>query len=478
METAVRESDVVVLVCTPQFATKANMRTGGVGYETQVVTGELFSAVGSRKFVPVLRSGNVDDALPSYLKGILGIDFRVDERYEAALTELIRHLWGEPPITRQDRRTPPSFGPGFRPMKAGPRSPRVSRDPHTFSDVPPSEVPDAQGLRPITTDAFDSTVIASESPVIAEFWAPWCGPCRVLRPILEELVAERPALNIVQVDIDEKPELGARFKILSIPTLIAFSEGEAKKTIVGAYPKKKILEELDGFLPEPEEEPPASVPLVALTLHEGRIKLVSVRPDGTYSFLDASHDRLGLLYVPAGIRDAPARAIDEFEALLNDSYTTKGDVKTFLDAHPTLILGGEYRSAHSRVFLRREGRAPLAPDFLLQPIAGELADVLEVEPASHEMSIDIDGVTQLSEVVVEACARLREYRDYFEEERRRIEIEDQHGIRAFRPRMFVVVGRANQTDAITRRRLETQMSDVTLRTWDEILHVAKTHLRP
>jgi len=101
METGVRETDFVLLVCTPQFARKANEGTGGVGYEKRILTGEIFSGVASpRKFVPVLRSGSATVALPSFLVGALYIDFSNDRDFEKGLVALLHHLYGVAPHPR------------------------------------------------------------------------------------------------------------------------------------------------------------------------------------------------------------------------------------------------------------------------------------------------------------------------------------------------------------------------------------------
>ena len=97
METCIRESDFVLLVCTPIFAQKANAGIGGVGYEKGVVTGEIFAdAHSTKKFVPVLRKGNPRDSLPSYLKSRVYIDFRDDNMFESSLKDLLRHLHQSP----------------------------------------------------------------------------------------------------------------------------------------------------------------------------------------------------------------------------------------------------------------------------------------------------------------------------------------------------------------------------------------------
>lgn len=98
METSIRESDFVVLVCTPNFAKKANGGTGGVGYEKSVVTGEIFTATSSpSKFVPIVRNGTPPSvSLPSYLKSKLYVDFRTDATFEVSLEELLRHIYKSP----------------------------------------------------------------------------------------------------------------------------------------------------------------------------------------------------------------------------------------------------------------------------------------------------------------------------------------------------------------------------------------------
>ena len=101
----------------------------------------------------------------------------------------------------------------------------------------------------VTDNSFQAEVIESDVPVLVDFWAPWCGPCRVVAPILEEIAAERgDALRIVKLNVEENQQTAANFEVLSIPTLILFKGGEPVKKVIGAYPKKKLEAELEPAL--------------------------------------------------------------------------------------------------------------------------------------------------------------------------------------------------------------------------------------
>ena len=93
----------------------------------------------------------------------------------------------------------------------------------------------------ITNANFEEEVLHSDKPVLVDFWASWCGPCRMVGPIMEEIAAERSDIKVCKVNVDEEPNLAARFQIMSIPTLMVFKGGEIANQALGAMPKAQIL---------------------------------------------------------------------------------------------------------------------------------------------------------------------------------------------------------------------------------------------
>jgi thioredoxin 1 len=106
----------------------------------------------------------------------------------------------------------------------------------------------SETLKHVTDDSFSADVLGSATPVVLDFWAPWCGPCRMMEPVLEEIAAEYPGITVAKLNVDENPVTATKFDVLSIPTLLVFSGGEVVKKLVGAMPKKRLADELAPWL--------------------------------------------------------------------------------------------------------------------------------------------------------------------------------------------------------------------------------------
>jgi thioredoxin 1 len=103
-------------------------------------------------------------------------------------------------------------------------------------------------LPDVTDSTFQADVLDASDSVLVDFWAPWCGPCRVVHPILEEMAVEREDLKIVSLNVDEYQQTAGRYEVLSIPTLILFRDGQEAKRVIGAMPKRRLEAELEPAL--------------------------------------------------------------------------------------------------------------------------------------------------------------------------------------------------------------------------------------
>ncbi len=108
----------------------------------------------------------------------------------------------------------------------------------------------AEGIVTLTASTFDETVQSSSTPIVVDFWAEWCGPCKQIAPILGEIASQTEGeLTIAKLNVDEHPGIAQKFNVMSIPTLLVFQDGELKKRLVGAKSKGALLQEFQEFLP-------------------------------------------------------------------------------------------------------------------------------------------------------------------------------------------------------------------------------------
>jgi thioredoxin 1 len=109
--------------------------------------------------------------------------------------------------------------------------------------------PVADGIVTLTDATFDEGVSGADAPVLVDFWAEWCGPCKMIAPVLEDIAKEHAGrIQIAKLNVDDNPNIARRYDVMSIPTLLVFADGEVKKRLVGAKGKAQLLEELSEFI--------------------------------------------------------------------------------------------------------------------------------------------------------------------------------------------------------------------------------------
>lgn len=226
--------------------------------------------------------------------------------------------------------------------------------------------------------------------------------------------------------------------------------------------------------PEPDPDPRHEAPdseYIALATIGGRLRVVSLAADGTYSFVDPCANLHSIFYFCSETIEL-SQAIEELEDLMNSSAALEQDFQAFFERHPDFILTDDHKSARAHLTLEGEDRqGPLIPDFLLEPAEQSgLADLLELKLPSTELFVLKKSRMRFSAAVAEACAQLREYSAFFDESKNRSRVLQKYGLTAYRPRLFLVIGRRPTVDPILAQRVTLDLPHrVELRTYDDLI---------
>lgn len=289
---------------------------------------------------------------------------------------------------------------------------------------------------------------------------------------------------------DIPPELDTRYRLvyLTAQRTKQLQRGAALRINVDPLrhkPTRIALEELirgkvkfvrnEGQSNLPAQKLVPNQQFIALALIGERIKLVSLSPDGQYKFLDEKdyvHDLIHALPLEAAdLRDS----IEELEALVNSPKAKEKDFQDFFNRHRDFILNDEYKDAHPHIGLTSDDGQALVPDFILEPIdQGGLCDLLELKLPSAKVFNLKKNRMRYSAAVAEAAAQLRLYGRYFEEEKNRNDLFERYRLRAYKPKMFVIIGRrSHAVDAFEERSMQTDLPNLYLRTYDDIINRMK-----
>lgn len=217
---------------------------------------------------------------------------------------------------------------------------------------------------------------------------------------------------------------------------------------------------------------------IALVIIGDRVRLVSLSQDGKYEFLDDLNNLHHIVYICSSETLRLQQAVEELEELINNPKTREQDLHEFFERNPEFILNEDYKSAHSKVVLTDERGGKLIPDFLLEPTDQDsLCDLLELKTPSQKIFSLKKSRMRFSAAVMEACAQLREYSAFFDEERHRKAIENQYGLTVYKPKMFVIIGRRGGLTPIEKKRVESDAPWLTLKTYDDLVTRVKNNIK-
>ncbi|MFD8251435.1 Shedu anti-phage system protein SduA domain-containing protein [Streptomyces werraensis] len=242
-----------------------------------------------------------------------------------------------------------------------------------------------------------------------------------------------------------------------------------------------MVELVDRIESDPDLAPPepeTSEEELGIELLNGRLRLVSVQPDGSVRVVDTPGQLHNLFYIASGEAAGWKTAVEELEDLINSPKTAERDLQRFFERNPRFLCGDTYEEARPHIVLQRDGDGPLIPDFALKPCnSNALCDLLELKlPKAKLIRVNKNRV-RLTSAIMEACAQLREYQSYFEDCEKRAAVENMYGLRFFRPRMMVLIGKRSDYDATALRNAESDVPNLSIVTYDDIVERARSRMR-
>lgn len=292
--------------------------------------------------------------------------------------------------------------------------------------------------------------------------------------IVKKKIIDKGIGFITTENVDE--DIFFHRNVLEDVTLDELREGAPVSFERAQSSKGTIAEEVSQIhVLKPEAELPADtessqVEHIAIVLIDGKLKVVSLKSDGSYRFLDEGQQLNKNLYVVSSETMALKIAVDELEYLVNDPNSKERDFQDFFDRHRNFIINDEYKDAHSHVRLTKDEGDTLIPDFVLEPFyQNSMCDLLELKLPSAKVFVLKKNRMRFSSAIYEALAQLQEYGNYFDEEKNRKKIEEDYGLSVFKPKMFLIIGRQAKIDPLVKRSIESNVPDLNLRTYDEII---------
>jgi hypothetical protein len=214
----------------------------------------------------------------------------------------------------------------------------------------------------------------------------------------------------------------------------------------------------------------------AISFLGGKLRLMYLSEDerGYQYFYIDKLDMYGGLHVVSSETIALKHAINELEDMLNNPNTKEGDLQDFFERYPSFIINDEHKHAHPKVVLENSQNESLIPDFILEPFSQtSMCDILDIKSPNLKVWILKKNRHRFSSAVLEACAQLRQYSNYFEEEENRLNILNRYGLLAYKPKLFVIIGRKGEIDLIIKKQIELTIPDVTIQTYDDIISKMK-----